>query len=101
MQDKIPIEYSPDRETGRFEYRRFLDYMLARNGLLGLVDDVNNTNPVVVAVTFDGGKISRFFSMLPVDLNKWIPDVRILGQGLCCSHAPVTKMFKVMFIASL
>jgi len=35
--------------------------MLARNGLLGLVDDVNNTNPVVVAVTFDGGKISRFF----------------------------------------
>jgi len=36
--------------------------MLQKNGLLDIIDDPNTTNPVIVAVTFDGGKISRFFS---------------------------------------
>jgi hypothetical protein len=36
--------------------------MLAKNGLLDIVDDVATNDPVIVAVTFDGGKISRFFS---------------------------------------
>jgi len=62
LQDVIPIEYAENRETGWFEYRRFIDYMLQKNGLLEIVDNVNTTSPVVVAVTFDGGKISRFFS---------------------------------------
>jgi hypothetical protein len=34
--------------------------MLSKFGLLDLVNDPTNTDPVKVAVTFDGGKISRF-----------------------------------------
>ncbi len=58
----IPICYAQDCETGWFEYRTFLDYMLTKTGLLDIVDDVNTTEPVILAVTFDGGKIRRFFS---------------------------------------
>ena len=36
--------------------------MLAKNGLLNMEDDETTTDPVIVAVTFDGRKISRFFS---------------------------------------
>ncbi len=35
--------------------------MLAKNRLLDIVDDVATNDPVIVAVTFDGGKISHFF----------------------------------------
>ena len=37
--------------------------MLTKNVLLDIVDDVTTNDPVIVAVTFDGGKISRFFCM--------------------------------------
>jgi hypothetical protein len=60
METIIPIQYEPDRETGSFEYRQFTDYILDKFGLLQLVDDPTTTEPVQVAVTFDGGKISRF-----------------------------------------
>ncbi len=36
--------------------------MLQKKGLLKIIDDPNTTSPVIVAVMFDGGKISRFFS---------------------------------------
>ncbi len=35
---------------------------VAKNGLLEIIDDPNTTSPVIVAVMFDGGKISCFFS---------------------------------------
>jgi hypothetical protein len=54
--------YSEDREAGWFQYHQFLEYMLEKNGLLPIINDPNSTNPVIVAVTFDGGEISRFFS---------------------------------------
>jgi hypothetical protein len=47
--------------------------MLQKNGLLEIVDDVNTTNPVIVAVTFDGGKISRFFSHVTGGFNQVVP----------------------------
>jgi len=36
--------------------------MLRKNGLLDSINDAAVTDPVIVAVTFDGGEISRFFS---------------------------------------
>jgi len=60
LHDKLPISYEPDRETGNFQYREYLEVMLSKFGLLDLVNDPTNTDPVKVAVTFDGGKISRF-----------------------------------------
>jgi hypothetical protein len=54
--------YSQDRETGWFQYCQFLEYMLEKNGLLPIIDDPYTTNPVIVVVTFDGGKNSCFFS---------------------------------------
>jgi hypothetical protein len=45
-----------------FEYRKFTEYILQKNGLMEIIDDASTTEPVIVAVTFDGGKVSRFFS---------------------------------------
>ena len=36
--------------------------MLQKNGLLDIINDAAVTDTVIVAITFDGGKISRFFS---------------------------------------
>ncbi len=81
LQDVIPIEYAADRETSWFNYRRFIDFMLQKNGLLEIVDDVNTTNPVVVAVTFDGGKISRFFSHVTGGFKQVDPRCRNPNTG--------------------
>ncbi len=62
LSEVIPIKYAQDRETGWFEYRKFTEYMLKKNGLMEIIDDPATTEPVIVAVTFDGGKVSRFFS---------------------------------------
>jgi hypothetical protein len=37
--------------------------MLTKTRLLDVIDDINTTEPVIVAVTFDGGKIGRLFPM--------------------------------------
>jgi hypothetical protein len=37
------------------------EYLLSKFGLLDLINDRNRTEAVQVAVTFDGGKVSRFF----------------------------------------
>jgi hypothetical protein len=34
LQDVIPIEYAADRETGWFNYRQFIDFMLQNMGCL-------------------------------------------------------------------
>jgi hypothetical protein len=65
--------------------------MLQKNGLLEIVDDVNTTNPVIVAVTFDGGKISRFFSHVTGGFKQVVRPY--------CSQFPVMKMCKVMCTA--
>lgn len=60
LNEIIPISYEPDRETGTFQYREYVELLLDRFGLLPLINDPSTTEPVQVAVTFDGGKISRF-----------------------------------------
>jgi hypothetical protein len=51
--------------------------MLKKFGLLDLINDPNRTEPVQVAVTFDGGKVSRFWDMLQVGSNWWISSALI------------------------
>jgi hypothetical protein len=60
MDNIIPIKYEADQETGAFEYRLFTDYILSKFGLLKIIDEPSTTEPVLVALTFDGGCISRF-----------------------------------------
>ncbi len=60
LNEIIPIHIEPNRETGRFHYRAYLDYLLSKFGLLDIIDDTSTTEPVKVAVTFDGGSVSRF-----------------------------------------
>jgi len=60
LNERIPILYEPDRETGKFEYHQYLEYILSKFGLLDIINDPNTRDPVKVSVTFDGGKISRF-----------------------------------------
>ncbi len=62
LRNILPIHVEPDQETARFEYRAFTEYVLSKYGLLDIIDDPNTTEPVKVAVTFDGAKISRFLS---------------------------------------
>jgi hypothetical protein len=81
----IPIVYSEDHETGWFQYHQFLEYMLEKNGLLPIINDPNTTNPVIVAVTFDGGKSAVSFPMLRAGSSKWIIAVLILRKVLRCS----------------
>jgi hypothetical protein len=74
---------------------------LTKNGLLDIVDDGTTNDPVIVAVTFDGGKISRFFSMSLEVLRKWIIVVGIQRQGLICLLTLVVITFKVINIVFL
>jgi len=56
----IPFYIEPDHETGKFEYRTYLEYLLDKYGLLDIINDPNTMKPIQLAVTFDGGKVSRF-----------------------------------------
>ena len=60
LAEKIPIHLMQDRETGFFDYRCYTDYILEKFGLLDIIDNPATTDPVMVAVTFDGGSVSRF-----------------------------------------
>jgi hypothetical protein len=60
LNDRIPILFESDRETGKFEDCQYLEYMLSKFGLLDIMNDPNTRDPGKVSVTFDGGKISRF-----------------------------------------
>ena len=60
LHGRIPISYEPDRETGKFEYKPYLEFLLSKFGQLDIVNNPSTTDPVKVAVTFDGGKISCF-----------------------------------------
>jgi hypothetical protein len=63
LRDVLPNHIEPDHETERFDYRRFTEHTLSKYGLLDIIDDPNTTEPVQVAITFDGAKISRYLVM--------------------------------------
>jgi hypothetical protein len=48
------------RETGGFDYRSYTEFLLDKYGLLDVINNVETTEPIRVAVTFDGGSISQF-----------------------------------------
>ncbi len=60
MQETIPLHLEVGRETGKVECRPYLDYFLNMFGLSVIINDETTMEPVRVAVTFDGGSISRF-----------------------------------------
>jgi hypothetical protein len=60
MEESVPLCLEVGRETGYFDYRSYTDYILGKFGLLHIIDNPDTTEPVRVAVTFDGGSISRF-----------------------------------------
>jgi hypothetical protein len=60
LEERLPIRMEVGRETGFFEYHQYTEYMLEEYGLLHLINDPETTVPVKVAVTFDGGSVSRF-----------------------------------------
>ncbi len=66
----IPIKVEHGRKTAQFEYRQFTDYLLSKYGLLDIIQDQRTTEPVIIAITFDGGGLSASFSAtLPVDTS--------------------------------
>jgi hypothetical protein len=60
LQDSLPILLEAGRETGYFEYHQYTEFKLEKYGLLEVINDPDTTVPVNVAVTFDGGSVSRF-----------------------------------------
>jgi hypothetical protein len=60
LESTIPLHLEVGRDTGYFHYRSYLDYILNKFGLLKIIDNPNTTEPVKVAVIFDGRSISRF-----------------------------------------
>jgi hypothetical protein len=63
LNEIIPIVVEGDgRESARFDYRSYTDYLLSKFGLLDIIMDATTEKPVVVAVTLDGAKLSKFLS---------------------------------------
>jgi hypothetical protein len=60
LQNVLPIAIDDNRESGMFDYNLHLEHILSKFGLMDLINDPNNNKPVKVAVTFDGGSVSRF-----------------------------------------
>ncbi len=60
LQDVIPMTVDAVNESGGFDFKLYLEHTLSKFGLLELVNDPSTTDPVKIAVTFDGGLISRF-----------------------------------------
>jgi hypothetical protein len=60
LEETIPLHLEVGRETGYFEYRSYTDYILKCYGMLQIIDNPDTTEPIRVAVTFDGGSVSRF-----------------------------------------
>jgi hypothetical protein len=60
LQDVIPIIIDNVKESAGFEFKLYLEHILSKFGLLDFVNDPSTVEPVKLAVTFDGGSISRF-----------------------------------------
>ncbi len=72
LEETIPLHLEVGRETGYFEYRSYTDYVLKSYGMLHIIDNPDTTEPIRVAVTFDGGSVSRFLGQVASSL--WIVD---------------------------
>jgi hypothetical protein len=60
LQELIPMNVDPVNESAGFNFNLYFEHILSKFGLLDLVNDPSTTDPVKVAVTFDGGSISHF-----------------------------------------
>ncbi len=60
LQGELPLHLEAGKETGYFQYRPYVEYLLHKFGLLEISNDIATTEPVRVAVTFDGGSVSHF-----------------------------------------
>ncbi len=60
LQGSLPLHLEAGKETGYFQYRPNIEYLLHKFGLLEFINDAATTEPVRVAVTFDGGSVSHF-----------------------------------------
>jgi hypothetical protein len=60
LQEKIPIIIDNIKESAGFDFKLYLEHILSKFSLLYLVKDPSTLEPVKLAVTFDGGSISRF-----------------------------------------
>jgi hypothetical protein len=60
LNNLIPMQLEPERESGKFSYWEYTYYLLQQFGLSDLINNPNLDRPVIVAVTFDGGSLSRF-----------------------------------------
>ena len=60
MQETLPLHLEVGRKNGKVECRPYLDCLLNMFGLSVIINDKTTMEPVRVAVTFDGGSISRF-----------------------------------------
>jgi hypothetical protein len=54
------LQLEAGRDTGYSQYRPYLEYLLHKFGLLEIINDEATTEPVRVAVTFDGRTVSHF-----------------------------------------
>ncbi len=60
LQGSLPLHLEAGKETGYFQYCPYIEYLLHKFGLLEFINDAATTEPVQVAVTFDGGSVSHF-----------------------------------------
>ena len=60
LQELIPMNVDPVNESAGFNFNLYFEHILSKFGLLDLVNDPSTTDPVKVAVTFDGNLISHF-----------------------------------------
>jgi hypothetical protein len=64
LEETIPLHLKVGRETGNFEYCSYTDYVLKSYGMLQIIDNPDTTEPIRVAVRFDGGSVSRFLGLV-------------------------------------
>jgi hypothetical protein len=58
VEEIIPLHLEVGRETGGFDYRSYTEFLLDKYGLLDVINNVETTEPIRVAVTFDGRSVS-------------------------------------------
>jgi len=90
------------RETGGFDYRSYTEFLLDKYGLLDVVNNVETTEPIRVAVTFDGGRSVDFMDMLLVVSTLWIVGVKIPRLwSLCLVTAGMIKFNHMSTVSRL
>jgi hypothetical protein len=54
------MQLKSERESGKFSYWEYTDYLLQQFGLSELINNPNLDRPVIVTVIFDGSSLCRF-----------------------------------------